>query len=90
MEWFKYSEVLPPIGEEVLAFNEKWIDDDNPKGIRIGFLSSEYGFTTAYWCDMQDDYMSISKSNLNVISDYFLKQGIEYIEPEWWCHLPIF
>lgn len=28
MEWNKVSEVEIPFGEEVIAFNEKWIDED--------------------------------------------------------------
>ena len=27
MEWNKVSEVEIPFGEEVIAFNEKWIDE---------------------------------------------------------------
>ena len=34
MKWNKVSENELPFGEEVIAFNEKWIDEDfNPIGI---------------------------------------------------------
>lgn len=43
MEWNKVSEVEIPFGEEVIAFNEKWIDEDfNPNGTRVGFISRRW------------------------------------------------
>ena len=39
MKWNKVSEKELPFGEEVIAFNEKWIDEDfNPNGTRVGFM----------------------------------------------------
>lgn len=88
--WYKYCEgQLPQIGEEVLAFNEKWIDQDiNPKGIRIGFRDSD-GFTSAYWWDMQDDYTAISNLREDLLSKYFQNQE-GCVDPEWWTHIPSF
>ena len=43
MKWNKVSENEIPFGEEVIAFNEKWIDEDfNPNGTRIGFFALIY------------------------------------------------
>lgn len=40
--WNKVSEKELPYGEEVIAFSEKWIDEDrNPSGIRVGFLRDD-------------------------------------------------
>lgn len=37
--WNKVSEKELPYGEEVIAFNKEWIDEDsNPNGTRVGFL----------------------------------------------------
>lgn len=47
MKWNKVSEKELPYGEEVIAFNEKWIDEDfNPNGTRVGFLGDD-GFISA-------------------------------------------
>lgn len=56
MEWNKVLEVEMPFGEEVIAFNEKWIDEDfNPNGTRVGFLQDD-GFISATWNNEQDCY----------------------------------
>jgi hypothetical protein len=46
----------PEPGEEVLLYNEKWISDDNPKGIRVGFWCDVQGWVSAYWCNYHDEY----------------------------------
>ena len=49
MKWNKVSEKELPFGEEVIAFNEKWIDEDfNPNGTRVGFMQDD-GFVSATW-----------------------------------------
>lgn len=54
--WNKVSEKELPYGEEVIAFNEKWIDEDfNPNGTRVGFLGDD-GFISAEWDDEYDEY----------------------------------
>ena len=54
IEWINFEEEKPITGEEVLAFNKKWIDEDfNPRGIRVGFLGFD-GFISAFWYDEQD------------------------------------
>lgn len=43
MKWNKVSEKELPHGEEVIAFNEKWIDEDfNPNGTRVGFFGLSF------------------------------------------------
>lgn len=58
MKWIKLTEDnKPEEGQELLLFNEKWIDEDfNPKGIRIGFYSDAGGWITAYYCNIHDCY----------------------------------
>ena len=52
MKWNKVSEKEIPFGEEVIAFNKEWIDEDfNPNGTRIGFLLDD-GFISATWNNM--------------------------------------
>ena len=47
--WNKVSEKELPYGEEVIAFNKKWIDEDfNPNGTRVGFLGDD-GFISAMY-----------------------------------------
>lgn len=49
MKWYRVSEKEIPFGEEVIAFNEKWIDEDfNPNGTRVGFIQDD-GFVSATW-----------------------------------------
>lgn len=56
MKWNKVSEKEIPFGEEVIAFNEKWIDEDfNPNGTRVGFMQDD-GFVSATWNNEQDCY----------------------------------
>lgn len=52
----KVSEKEIPFGEEVIAFNEKWIDEDfNPNGTRVGFIQDD-GFVSATWNNEDDCY----------------------------------
>lgn len=54
--WNKVSENELPYVEEVIAFNEKWIDEDfNPNGTRVGFLQDD-GFISAKWNDEYNEY----------------------------------
>lgn len=54
--WNKISEKELPYGEEVIAFNEKWIDEDfNPSGLRVGFLDDD-GFISTEWDEDCDCY----------------------------------
>jgi len=62
--WSNYGPKYPPLGIEVIAYNESWIDEDyNPKGIRAGFQNlseDEDGeFISARWNNEQDYYMTI-------------------------------
>lgn len=90
-EWIKYSkETLPPQGEEVIAYNHKWINEDfNPKGIRIGFRDGDDEFLSAHWLDYQDSYITISKS-ICEDNPYFYQRLIDSTEPEYWRRIPNF
>lgn len=60
MEWNKVSEKEMPFGKEVIAFNEKWIDEDfNLNGTRVGFMQDD-GFVSATWNNEQDCYDTCS------------------------------
>ena len=81
--WHKTSEEMPEFGVEVIAYHEKWIDEDfNPNGTRIGFLNENDDFTSVYWWDEQDCY-EINDGN-------FYKSPIDNIEPEFWAYIPKF
>lgn len=59
--WIKIDDKNPlPDGEEVLAFNKEWIDEDFcPTGVRIGFYTDgDDGktFYSAKWNNDQDSY----------------------------------
>lgn len=89
IEWLNFKEKEPPFGEEVLAFNRKWIDEDfNPKGIRVGFLSDD-GFISAFWYDEQDCYETISKQHCEDDEDFYANH-IDNTEPEFWTYFPEF
>ena len=56
--WNKVSEKELPYGEEVIAFNKKWIDkDSNPNGTRVGFLGGR-GFISEEWDEEWDEYVT--------------------------------
>ena len=89
MEWINYSKQKPPLGEEVIAYNKKWIDEDfNPKGTRVGFLSDN-GFISAFWWDTQDDYIAIDKSKVDT-NPFFFQRHVDNTEPEYWMEIPKF
>ena len=91
MEWNKVSEKKIPFGEEVIAFNEKWIDEDfNPNGTRIGFLQDD-GFISATWNDEQDCYDTCSEEGDDYYkgvscipgADEYHKQFLKLPAPHW-------
>lgn len=86
MNWRKYKEEKPPMGQEVLAYHPDWINEDfNPKGTRIGF-QGEKDFTSAHWWSYQDCYMTISHAECDDNSSFSEKiKGS--IEPELWISL---
>ena len=80
--WTLISEKLPPIGQEVLFQNDKWINMDyNPKGIRIGFLDGTENYYSAYWCSIHDEYHT--RNSAEDDSNYKLKKGIDQIPTKW-------
>lgn len=88
--WIGVNNQMPEEGEEVLCFNEHWINEDfNPKGIRIGFLTSS-GFTTAHWWDYQDTYMTISKEEVESEPQAFSDTIKAHTEPTHWMRIPGF
>lgn len=89
--WYRYcSEHMPPIGEEVISFNHKWINMDfNPKGIRVGFLGGDNQFISAFWWDYHDDYIAICKDKCESNPGFF-ENHLDNTEPEWWTYIPKF
>lgn len=77
------EEELPPMGVQVLFYNEKWVNEDfNPEGIRIGFKGDD-DYVTAHWWDYQDCFETISHSNCD--DDQGFSQEIkESIKPTHW------
>jgi len=87
MNWRKFSEKKPPIGQEVLAYNKAWVDEDfNPKGVRIGFYDGEEDFTSAHYWSHQDCYMTISHSECDDNLE-FSDEIKNSIIPELWTPL---
>ena len=84
MEWNKVSEKEIPFGEEVIAFNEKWIDEDfNPNGTRVGFMQDD-GFISATWNN--ENKIHVSKISLGktviIIWTCFFKNSQRRVS---WC-----
>lgn len=96
--WHKFSEELPPLGIEVLAYHHDWVDEDvNPNGTRIGFLQDNlasddchYDFVSAHYWNEQDDYITISKFDIEGNEDEFSDKIKRSIIPEYWIEIPQF
>lgn len=74
------------MGQQVIAYHREWIDeDDNPKGVRIGWQCDD-DFTSAYWWSYQDCYMTISHSECDD-NPAFSEKTKNSIEPELWIPL---
>jgi len=60
--WNKYTEGKPSLGTEVIAQNDKWKSEYNPKGIRIGFQNLSDGddgeFLSARYNNSQDSWIT--------------------------------
>lgn len=88
--WKDITKEKPENGMEIICFNSNWIDEDfNPNGTRIGFLNGDNEFTTAYWWDYQDCYMTICKSEVYG-NEAFSKHTQENTEPTHWMAIPNF
>lgn len=86
--WIKWSDKKPKEGIEVIGYNPKWIDEDfNPNGTRIGFMNGDLEFTSAYWWDYQDSYLTINKSTCNEDPNFYNKH-IDNTEPMYWMPIP--
>ena len=74
-EWIKIDKKHPlPKFEEVLGFNEEWIEADfNPKGVRIGYLTDEGNFISAKYEPDGEDYISMHEEG----DDYEFFQTME-------------
>lgn len=94
MKWNKVSEKELPYGEEVIAFNKKWIDEDsNPNGTRVGFLGDR-GFISEEWdeeweayatyYEEGDDYDDVPASMLDERNMKFAKPNM----PTHWMKMP--
>ena len=95
-KWIKFTDNLPPIGQPVLAWNHKWIDEDfNPSGIREGFLQDgpceedRWDFVSAMWCGYHDEYHTISKAEILSRPKDFSKETKNAIMPEYWMPFPV-
>lgn len=90
--WYKFEDKKPPIGIEVIAFHHKWINEDfNPTGQRVGFYMSSGDFTSAYWWDIQDDYIGLAHWKCDDNNEFdHNSDNIKYIEPEYWAEMPKF
>ena len=86
--WIKWNDKKPEEGIEVIAYNKNWIDEDfNPNGTRIGFINGDGEFTSAYWWDYQDCYITIN-SSLCLEDKVFYSNHINNTEPEMWMYIP--
>lgn len=61
--WTPIEIALPESDEDVLGYNEKWITDQNPSGIRVCFLMqstsfSDKQFIVCKWHKKIDDWRS--------------------------------
>ena len=85
MEWNKVSEKEIPFGEEIIAFNEKWIDEDfNPNGTRVGFIQDN-GFVSATWNNEDDYYEGVSGiPGMDAYHKQFAKPNM----PTHWMKMP--
>lgn len=86
--WYRTSEKELPFGEEVITFNEKWIDEDfNPNGTRIGFLQDD-GFISATWNNEQDCYDTYYEEGNDYYKDVSGISGADdyhkqFAKPKW-------
>lgn len=86
--WINFKGTKPEEGIEVLAYNHEWIDEDfNPNGTRVGFVNGDGEFTSAYWWDYQDSYLTINKSICEENKDFYINH-IDNTEPEYWMPIP--
>lgn len=49
---------IPQEQGEVLGQNDKWIDEYNSHGIRVGFIGGDGDFISAKWDNNQDTYFN--------------------------------
>ena len=76
--WNKYTNIKPPLGVEVLAQKDEWIDkDSSPIGIRVGYRYKTQGD------DLERFY---SLKSLGVSTGYYT---IEHDEPTYWKSLAL-
>nr|DAG89023.1 MAG TPA: hypothetical protein [Crassvirales sp.] len=96
MGWNKVSEKELPFGEEVIAFNKEWIDEDfNPNGTRVGFLQDD-GFVSATWNNEQDCYDTCYEEGDDYYQgvsgvpemDAYFKQSVLPNMPTHWMEIP--
>jgi hypothetical protein len=54
--WTSIKKKLPPLGREVVGWNESWLNDDfNPRGTCACFLTDS-GWVISWWCSDCDEY----------------------------------
>lgn len=89
-EWHKWSEELPPMNTEIIAYNHLWKDEDfNPYGIRIGFAEGIDGenidFMSCIWDNEMDSYESYSLDSGEDMEEWYGP-----VLPEYWREIPKF
>lgn len=90
--WISAKDNPIPQGPFVIAYNQKWVDEDfNPQGVRIGFQSDD-GFISAYWWDEQDDFIAIAKWKWegDPEQESFFEHHLDNSEPTYWMPIPPF
>ena len=82
-----YSKQKPPVGLEVIGYNEEWIDKFNPTGACIGFVDTNGDFISTYYCEYKERYVNVKA---NACEENFCSCKQKHItEPEYWTYFPI-
>lgn len=64
LKWIDVSgHSLPTPGVEVIGYSKEWVHPDfNPNGVRVCYVSEQGRFTSAYWSNSADEYITDTKS----------------------------
>lgn len=76
------NNLLPPVGLEVIGYNEKWIDEDfNPFGTRVCYIDDYGDWWSAKWDNDQDTWHTHTK--------FWCENGKDF-SPTHWKYKPNF
>ena len=82
-----YSKQKPPIGLEVIGYNEEWIDKFNSTGAHVGFVDNNGDFVSTYYCKLKEKYATVIN---NSCEERFCSCKQKHItEPVYWTYFPI-